>query len=78
MSVYDDADNDMFGDMPDDAEEPEQKKEQMFVNTKWASQVTNAEMLQWIQWRNDLTYTQGWQDIAMNPATGSTFIVSTQ
>jgi hypothetical protein len=64
----------------DDHDEPSDNKkpENVVVNTKFNSSVTDDEIRTWCQMRDELSYTQSWQDIALNTATGSSYVVSTQ
>jgi hypothetical protein len=69
--AYDDEENE-FGEYEDDESEP--KREEMFVNKEM--DVSGEELVRWLQWRDELGFIQHWQDLAMNAATGSSFIVT--
>ena len=65
----------------DDEDEPAEnspRPEQMIVNKNMSKEITDNELGQWVALRNSLTYTQNWQDIALNAESGSSYVVSTQ
>ena len=68
----------MFNADDDDETESSKPPEQMIVNKNMSKEVTANELMQWIALRNSLTYTQNWQDLALNATTGSSYVVSTQ
>jgi hypothetical protein len=78
MMDNDDID-DMFDALSDDSTgNNDPTKYEHFVNTKLDKFLSPNELILWTQWRDNLSYRQRWQDEAVNPATGSSFVVNTQ